>query len=37
VWAILDLPEGLQFTLFDPTANDWADVPDLTGVDYALT
>ena len=37
VWAILDLPEGLQFTLFDPTANDWADVPDLSGVDYALT
>ncbi len=37
VWAILDLPEGLQFTLFDPTADDWADVPDLSGVDYALT
>jgi hypothetical protein len=37
VWAILDLPEGLQFTLFDPTADDWADVPDLTGVDYAIT
>jgi hypothetical protein len=37
VWAILDLPEGLQFTLFDPTANEWADVPDLTGVDYAIT
>jgi hypothetical protein len=37
VWAILDLPEGLQFTLFDPTANEWADVPDLSGVDYALT
>jgi hypothetical protein len=36
VWAILDLPEGLQFTLFDPTADDWADVPDLSGVDYAL-
>jgi hypothetical protein len=36
VWAILDLPEGLQFTLFDPTADDWADVPDLTGVDYAV-
>lgn len=37
VWAILDLPEGLQFTLFDPTVDDWADVPDLTGVDYAIT
>lgn len=37
VWAILDLPEGLQFTLFDPTADDWADLPDLTGVDYAIT
>ena len=37
VWAILDLPEGLRFTLFDPTADDWADVPDLKGVDYALT
>ena len=37
VWAILDLPDGLQFTLFDPTADDWADVPDLSGVDYALT
>jgi hypothetical protein len=36
VWAILDLPEGLQFTLFDATADDWADVPDLTGVDYVL-
>lgn len=37
VWAILDLPEGLQFTLFDPAANDWADLPDLNGVDYAIT
>lgn len=37
VWAILDLPEGLQFTLFDPTENEWADLPDLKGVDYALT
>lgn len=37
VWAIFDLPEGLQFTLFDPTADEWADVPDLSGVDYALT
>ena len=34
---ILDLPEGLQFTLFDPTENEWADLPDLKGVDYALT
>ena len=37
VWAILDTHEGLQFTLFDPTTDDWADVPDLSGVDYALT
>lgn len=37
VWVILDLPEGLQFTLFDPTADDWADLPDLVGVDYAIT
>ena len=37
VWAILDTHEGLQFTLFDPTADEWADVPDLSGVDYALT
>jgi hypothetical protein len=37
VWAILDLPGGPQFTLFDPTADDWADVPDLTGVDYVIT
>lgn len=36
VWAILDTHEGLEFTLFDPTADDWADVPDLSGVDYAI-
>lgn len=37
VWVILDTPGGPQFTLFDPTADEWADVPDLTEVDYAIT
>lgn len=37
VWVILDTPGGPQFTLFDPTADDWADLPDLTDVDYAIT
>ncbi|MEZ5386474.1 MAG: hypothetical protein R3F13_13260 [Prosthecobacter sp.] len=36
-WVFLDTPKGRELAIFDTTANDWARLQDLTGVEYCNT